>query len=485
MENWLKKQAQLNPKKTALILEHSDFTFKELDDSVQLYASKLSTYGVKQHDRIAIFITNSFNGYIAILALQQIGAEIVFLNTRLSKDELVFQLRDSNAKFCLKDDNADLSEIEQIDYPQVRISKTLSLVNDKSYQPVEEFNNDDVTSIMYTSGTSGRPKGVLQTFGNHFYSAIGTSLNLGINYRDSWVLAVPLFHISGLSIAMRSLIYGIGVYLIPKFDETYINKILINERASIISLVPTMLKRLLNNLAPKQKYNSNFRCVLLGGGPIDNWTLLRCNMLAIPVIQSYGMTETASNVVALNNRDAQRKVGSSGQALFPVQLRITQKNDEGIGEIEVKAPNVAKSYLNMPELFRQRMTKDNYFRTGDIGFIDDEGFLFVKGRKDDMIISGGENIYPEEVENIYSKIKGILGMLIIGKRNETWGQVPIAYVILDKKAYLTGQDLIDYGRDHMAHYKVPKEFRQVDHFPQTSSGKVLRRKIYDLPYKLI
>ncbi|MFC6322593.1 o-succinylbenzoate--CoA ligase [Companilactobacillus baiquanensis] len=484
MENWLKKQAQLNPNKTALILEHSDFTFKELDESVQLYASKLSTRA-KKHDRIAVFITNSFNGYIAVLALQQLGAEIVFLNTRLSKDELAFQLRDSNSKFCLIDDGTDISEIAQVNFPQVHISDTLSLVPDKSYQPVEEFNNDDITSIMYTSGTSGRPKGVLQTFGNHFYSAIATSLNLGINYRDSWVLSVPLFHISGFSIMMRSLIYGIGIYLIPKFDETYINKILINERASIISLVPTMLKRLLNNLAPKQKYNSNFRCVLLGGGPIDNWTLLRCNMLAIPVIQSYGMTETASNVVALNNRDAERKVGSSGQALFPVQLRIAQKNDEGIGEIEVKSPTLAKSYLNMPELFKQRLTKDRFFKTGDIGYLDDEGFLFVKGRKDDMIISGGENIYPEEIENIYSKIEGILGILIIGKRNENWGQIPIAYVILNKNAYLTGKDLIDYGRDHMAHYKVPKEFRQVDHFPQTSSGKLLRRKISGIPYNLL
>jgi Acyl-CoA synthetases (AMP-forming)/AMP-acid ligases II len=178
------------------------------------------------------------------------------------------------------------------------------------------------------------------------------------------------------------------------------------------------------------------------------------------------MTETASNVVALNNRDAQRKVGSSGQAAFPVQLRITHPDKSGVGDIEIKAPNVAKGYLNKPEKFAQKITKDGYFITGDIGYLDEESFLYVKGRKDDMIISGGENIYPEEIENIYNKISGIKDIIIIGANDETWGQVPVAYVVLEKNVKLSGQELITFGRKRLAHYKVPRQFRQIKQFPQ-------------------
>lgn len=483
MENWLTKRAALSPNKVALIYQYTDFTFAELNSTVQLYASKLFNFGIKKNDRIAVFSGNSFNGYVATLALQQVGAQIVFLNTRLSAAELSFQIKDSEAKLVLADDSIKLDQLRKIDEPVTVMSKILSMERSPAYSPVAEFNNDEVTSIMYTSGTSGRPKGVLQTFGNHFYSAIGMSLNLGINDHDSWVMTVPIYHISGFSIMMRSLVYGIPVYLIEKFDVKYINKILINERASIISLVPTMLKRALNDLQVGQTYNDNFRCVFLGGGPIDNWTLLRCQLLEIPVIQSYGMTETASNVVALNFQDAQRKVGSSGQPIFPVQLRITEQDEKGVGNIEIKAPNVAKGYLNRPDLFADKMTDDGFYQTGDLGHLDDENFLYVNGRKDDMIISGGENIYPEEVENIYAKIEGLESIAIIGESNDDWGQVPVAYITTADKTFLNGPDLIEYGRSRLAHYKVPREFRLISQMPLTSSGKILRRKLDQVDYE--
>ncbi|APX71902.1 o-succinylbenzoate--CoA ligase [Companilactobacillus allii] len=482
MENWLTKRAKLNPNKTALIIEHSDFTFSELNSTVQLCASKLHNK-LHKGQRAALFISNSFNGYIAILALQQLEVEIVFLNSRLSKEELDFQIHDSKADLCIIDDSSNHEQIDKVDTDKILLSDILSLKSDINYQPAAEFHNESVTSIMYTSGTTGRPKGVLQTFGNHFYSAIGTSLNLGINDRDSWVLAVPLFHISGFSIMMRSLIYGIPVYLVTSFNENYINKILINERATIISLVPTMLKRLLNKLPSGSSYNDHFKCVMLGGGPIDNWTLLRCNMIKIPVIQSYGMTETASNVVALNFRDADKKVGSSGQPLFPVQVRITNAKREGIGDIEIKAPNVAKGYLNHQDLFDKKMTSDGFYRTGDIGYLDDESYLYIKGRKDDMIISGGENIYPEEVENTYSKVQGLENIFVVGIKNDDWGEVPVAYIMLNENANLTAEDLKGFGRDKLAHYKVPKEFRLVTSVPTTASGKVLRRKLNTVDYE--
>ncbi|WP_125772403.1 o-succinylbenzoate--CoA ligase [Companilactobacillus furfuricola] len=485
MENWLTKRAALSPNKVALIYQYTDFTFAELNDTVQLYASKLYNNGVTKNDRIGIFTANSFNGYVATLALQQIGCQIVFFNTRLSSAELKFQASDSKVKLILVDESLNDDNLQELPLDKLKMSAVLSLEPTEDYQPVAEFDNNDVTSIMYTSGTSGRPKGVLQTFGNHFYSAIGMSLNLGINEKDAWIMTVPMFHISGFSIMMRSLIYGIPVYLVDKFDVTLINKILMDSQASIISLVPTMLKRILNGLKPGQKFNDNFRCIFLGGGPIDNWTLLRCQNFNIPVIQSYGMTETASNIVALNFQDAQRKMGSSGQPLFPVHLRITHQTTDGIGEIEVKAPNVAKGYLNRPELFAKKMTADGFYKTGDLGRLDEENFLFISGRKDDMIISGGENIYPEEVENVYAKIEGLSNIEIIGLPDEDWGQVPVAYITVDKDVFLNSSDLIEYGRSRLAHYKVPREFRLIKEMPVTSSGKILRRKLVDVDYTKI
>jgi len=485
LENWLVKRAKLAPNKIALILEHADFTFGELNSTVQLFAGKLFTSGIRKNDSVALFSDNCFNGYVAILALQQLGARTIFLDTELSQATLKYQLNDCKPKTVLISDSADSSELDQITWNKTLMSDILSLNNSSDYQPISEFDDNQVASIFYTPSADSNDTGVMLTYGNYFYSAVGTALNLGVNKQDTWVLTLPIFNVPGFIIIMRSLIYGIGVYLINGFSIEHINKVLINERATIISLTPSTLRELLNALPKDQRYNDKFRCIFLGTGQIDNWTLLRCNMLEVPVLQSYGMTETTSNISALNFDYAELKSGSCGQPFFTTQIRITNINQDNIGNVEVKSPTVAVGYLNKRTLYNSLFTEDGFFKTGDVGYLDDDNFLYIKGRQADLIYSGNKIIYPEDVENIFRSINGIIDICIVGIAGTNGKQVPVAYLTMKDNAYLTSYDLKEFGQHNLINYQVPTEYRQIDKFPKSTSGKILRNRLLNLDYRII
>lgn len=485
MENWLVKRAKLDPDKIALILEHADFTFGELNSTVQLFASKLFTSGIRKNDPVALFTDNSFNGYVAILALQQLGARTIFLDTELPHDTLEYQVNDSKPKTILISNSVDHQEISQVTWDKTLMSEILSLDSSKTYWPITEFDDNQVASVFYTPSADRVDTGVMLTYGNYFYSAMGTALNIGINKQDIWVLAIPIFNVPGFSIMMRSLIYGISVYLINGFNTDQINKVLINERATIISLTPPLLRELLNALPQGKHYNEHFRCVFSGTGLVDNWTLLRCNMMNVPVLQSYGMTETTSNISALSFNDAEIKAGSCGQPYFTAQVRITEINQDNIGCIEVKSPTVALGYLNKRELYQSRFTEDGFFKTGDVGYLDEDNFLYLKGRQADLIYSGDKIIYPEEIENIYRSFNGIKDICVVGIKNDQGKQVPIAYLTLHRHTFITSANLKEFGQHNLINYQVPTEYRLIDDFPKTTSGKILRNRLSNLEYSVI
>lgn len=474
MQNWLTKQVSLNPQRIALTMGERAWTFTELQTEVITTAGQIAALTGVDNPRVAILAKNTVASYITILAIQQLGLQPVLLNFRLAKDELNRQLQDAGVDHVLVDDEL---QVQLASWGKLVAKATFlsELKKIAGIKPIisQVFEPDSIASIMYTSGTTGNPHGVLQTFNNHFYSAMGSALNLGLQAEDRWLCAVPLFHISGLSIMMRSLVYGMGVDLVAHFDDEAITERLVEQPIAIMSVVPTMLKRLLVQV-PTVGYNSKFRCFLLGGGPIDAATLAACEAKQIPVIQSYGMTETASQIVALNFTDARNKLGSVGKPLLPVQLRLANV-DQGVGQIEIKAPNLAAGYLNQAAEFARKLTVDGWYQTGDLGYLDDDGFLFIKGRQDDMFISGGENIFPDEIEHVYSQFPKLKAIAVVGQADDDWGMIPVAFVISDQQ--LGMQELRDFGREHLAHYKVPVKFIQVDSFPTTASGKVQRHKL--------
>ncbi|RHW52078.1 o-succinylbenzoate--CoA ligase [Bombilactobacillus bombi] len=481
MENWLNKRAQLSPHKIAVVYQNQKFTFAQVLQTVQQVAQRLKGLGLKPKQPVAIFGRNNLETYYNILALQQLSLPIVFLNIRLAAVELQYQVNNSQIQACLVDSTLENSAIAQVNNLRIITQQDLQQAKPTFYE-VHDIESSQIASMMYTSGTTGHPKGVLQTWSNHWHSAMNTMLNFQITENDAWLCTVPLFHISGFSILLRSLIFGITIYLEPKFDVQRCQHLLINEPITIFSVVPTMLKQLLTSYQSTQPYNTQFRIMFLGGGPIDPQTLKLCQQFHIPTVQSYGMTETCSNVVALKPEDAVRKSGSSGQALFTNQIRIADK--QTIGEIQLKSPALAVGYWQQMELYHSKFTKDGWYCTGDVGYLDSQGYLFVKGRLDDMFISGGENIFPNEVENVYHQLSAIADIVVTSLPNDKYGAVPIAYLTSNQHS-LSNATLRAFGQQNLAHYKVPVEFRQIAHFPRTGSGKIQRNKLRFLKFKLL
>ncbi|MFT8424917.1 MAG: o-succinylbenzoate--CoA ligase [Liquorilactobacillus sp.] len=475
MENWLNKQAALVPNKTALVFENRSWSFQQLKDETRMLSGKLQNIIDKSTGRIGFLAANTPSSYLTVLALQELGVQIVLLNFRLSLFELSKQIKIANVDCVLVDDslqtrNKELAELTE--FADVKCWKLSQIKQLAKHEPhvVEEYKDDQVTTIMFTSGTTGNPHGVLQTFKNHFFSAVGSAINLGLQANDMWLCAVPIFHISGFSIMMRSLIYGMPVLLVEHFQEKQVTWLLQEQPVTLMSVVPQMLKRLLESF-PAGGYNQDFRCFLLGGAAIDEQTLRQCIALKLPVIQSYGMTETCSQVVALSFSDALNAVGSVGKPLFPVQLRINEKTKE----IEIKAPNVVSGYLGATHIFEEKLTEDGWFKTGDVGHYDEAKFLFVEGRKGEMLISGGENIFPDEIENAYAGFPTITEFAVCGVPDDKWGEVPVGFYVGSQM--ISDNELIAYGSKKLARFKIPKQFVKVERLPRTASGKVKRYEL--------
>lgn len=473
MPNFLKKRAFLTPSRTALVFEDKRYTFQQLYAECVDVAGRMHTYGMRQDQYVALLLSNHSESVVILLSLQLLGIKAVLLNTRLTREELNYQLKDSNSAFLITE-ALFKEKAEQLD---VHIVYKHELFQTSYIEPplVNEVALEEVCSLMYTSGTTGSPKGVMQTYGNHWWSAIGSSLNLGLQDGDGWLCAVPLFHISGYSILMRSMIYGMKMVLHESFDVEKTLQDITSEKVTTMSVVSTMLSRLLDHL--DSQLPSHFRCMLLGGGPASLSLLERCVELQVPVYQTYGMTETASQFVTLSPEYSLNKLGSAGKALFPSQLKIVaadglEQQPLESGEIYVKGPNVTKGYLNK----ESSHLIDGWFATGDIGYVDDEGFLYVQDRRSDLIISGGENIYPAEIEGVLQGHVSIQEAGVIGMEDQEWGQVPVAFVVV-RDPSITEEEIIQYSSTKLAKYKVPKRVSIVDELPRNASNKLLRRSL--------
>lgn len=473
MQNWLLQRAYLTPKRQALQFEGRTYTWYTLVEQAKRRAGQLITAGITPHSRIALLSPNSDELVITIYAGMLLQCELVMCNCRLSATEIQAQLQD-----------AEVTQVIATSEQQHKVASNVILLEEVQQKEVRivdmatEWQEQNTLSIMYTSGTTGSPKGVRQTYGNHLSSALSASLNVGMSPEDVWLCTMPLFHVSGFSILMRAVVYGNEVLLYERFDTAEVVHQIITGKATHMSVVAYTLAQILTQLEQQNlDVPPSFKLMLAGGGAIPERYLLRAQQANIRIAQTYGMTETCSQTATLPPQDALRKLGSTGKPLFFNAMRIEGTTEPFIqGEICVKGPHVTPAYIGK---FATRNTmQDGWLHTGDIGYFDDEGYLYVVDRRADLIISGGENIYPAEIEQVLLGHAMVLEAGVCGIEDERWGSVPAAFIVVTTS--YRQEEVEAYCKTHLASYKCPKHWFVVSQLPRNASNKIMRHQLREL-----
>ncbi len=487
------RSAEQRPNKTAIVFQSREITFAELRKYAEKTAQKLAAAGAGQNIHVAVLAQNSASYAIITHALSLLRSVLTPLNTRLSREECLWQLRDCEATILICDEIfAETGKFLAEQLPDVRIlymsgaqaeADLFAELPEAAVELFTEYDSEAIQAIMYTSGSSGKPKGALITYGMHWWNAAASALNIGVYPDDAWLANLPFFHIGGLSILMRSVIYGMRVIIHEKFDPDAANNAVAEDRATIISVVAITLRKMLNALPENSNFPPWLRVVLVGGGPVPETLLQECLRRGAPVCQTYGLTESCSQAVTLAPQDALRKIGSAGRPLPAVQLKILQNGKETApgkaGEIFLKGPTITKGYYHLEDL-NASVFQNGWFGTGDIGSRDDEGYIYIHDRRADLIISGGENIYPAEIEAALLSHPDVADAGVCGIDDEEWGKVPAAFIKLREGAILTATELQDYAAQRLAKFKCPRKIIFTDEVPRNAAGKLLRRRLTEL-----
>ncbi len=472
--DWLRKRASLTPSATGVVCAGAEVTWAALDTQADAAAAALAGRGVRAGDRVAVLLANGLPFAALAHAVPRAGAILVPLNTRLSNEELAWQAGDAGACLVVHDDStAPLAAAAAASHGVPLAHADDLCAGGEAYAADADDSLDRVHTIIYTSGTTGRPKGAMLTFGNHLWSALGSALNLGLHADDRLLASLPMFHVGGLAVLLRTAIYGNPAIVQESFDTERMNAA-IDDGATIVSVVAAMLARMLEARG-ELPYPPTLRAVLLGGGPAPRHLLEACAARSMPVVQTYGLTEAASQVATLAPPNALRKLGSAGRPLFPTEIRISGDVRPGEpGEILVRGATVSPGYWQRPDETREAL-RDGWLHTGDVGYVDNDGYLYVLDRRDDLIVSGGENVYPAEVEAALLAHPAVTEAGVYGIDDARWGRVPAAEVVLSAGAAVTTDDLIAHCRARLAKYKVPARVRFVEALPHTAAGKLQRR----------
>jgi O-succinylbenzoic acid--CoA ligase len=438
LDDWLAQRSQSCPDRTALVADGTEVTYSELEAEATWVARRLAAHGVRRGSIVAMTMHPRREQVVMVHALMKAGAVLLPLSPRLSTEERAAVIATEEPAVDL-DDAGELTQTEA-DLPLLG-----------------EHDMDDLACRVMTSGSTGTPDPVGLTYGNFLWSAVGSAFNIGVEPEDSWLCCLPLSHISGLGIVMRSVIYGTTAVIHDGFDVDRVAAALEHDEITVVSLVTTMLTRLLETGADL----SGPRAILVGGGPVPEDPLEEALGRGATVVQTYGLTETCSQVTTLAPADAKRKLGSAGRPLLTTHLRIQE------GEILVQGPTVAPG----------RADADGWLHTGDLGRIDEEGFLYVDDRIDDMIVTGGENVIPAEVEKVLLRHPEVADAAVVGREDPEWQQAVTAIVVLTDGSEASPDELRRHCAESLAGFKVPKRVELAAALPRTPSGKLMRRAL--------
>lgn len=462
------------PNEIAIKTTSSSLTYDELNIHVLKSVFYLEQIGVMENDYIGITGDNSNQFVIVIFALWQIGAVPVLINTRLLNNEVEELLEIANCKFILISNNLPDSfysgKANKILYPFE--------ANETTRQNLTTVNLNQSAVIVFTSGSTGKPKGVELSFNNLIESAQTGNQYFNHKPNDSWLASLPFYHIGGFSIIIRSVLFGLTLIIPDNLDINNLADTLMSFDPSHTSFVSTQLKRLIEL---GRNPNKSLRNVLLGGGSIDQDLVNRAITSGWKVSLSFGATETSSFVSILKPEQFELKKGSSGKALYPNKIVIVNDNKDilptGIeGEIAIQSNSVAKGYLNNFNETKKNFL-NGYYYTGDFGYLDKDDFLYVYARRNDLIISGGENINPLEIENELIKHPLILEAAVFGLMDREWGQIITAALVSKNNIVLSLEDIKLFLNNKLASFKHPKKIFFVSELPKTELGKIRKEQL--------
>jgi len=493
---WITKRAIIHPDKPFLTGKNKTLSNRQFNDQVNKTAHALSDLGIAKGDRVALLMSNCSEFLEIFFACAKTGAIMVPLNFRLAVPELVYILKDSepevmiySAEFADKVReirNTSLSVNHYIGHGLDLIkgdSNFVDFVDTASARGVlhtAEVNLPDPLFIMYTSGTTGDPKGAVLTHQNILFGAIHSLLGYGVDRSYKSLVVAPLFHIGALAASVTPIVYAGGSLVISSFyNASDVLKTICREKINYMFAVPVMFQMMAETPEWQEADLSHVHFFISGGAPIPLPVIKKYQQeKSIGFVQGYALTETG-RLTSLDLEDSIIKAGSVGKEVFHVNLRIVDEQGRDLppnepGEIIVQGPNIFAGYWRKVGTIVSAL-KNGWFHTGDMGMRDDDGFVYIVGRKVEMIISSGENIYPAEVERAIQSLPQVKEAAVVGMPDEKRGEVAAAFIIFKKEQHLTENEITAFLAEKIAYYKIPKKFIFVEEFPRNQSGKVLKR----------
>ena len=496
------------PTKTAYHFMGRDTSYAEFDQSISRFASALQELGVEKGDHVAFLLGNSPHFLISLYATMRLGATAIPINPIYTPDEISYIIQNSDAKAVIALDMLlPLVEKAAGAFPSVStyvICETTPDVGEKiaalpdgvrakvkpftqllmsaspDVLPVE-INPEDNAVILYTSGTTGRPKGAMLTHGNLFSNARDTADYLGFTPVDKVLATLPVFHIFALTVVVNApLLKGATVLLVPRFSPQEVFDMARDQQATIFAGVPTMYNFLYQFPEANVEDFSTIRIAISGGSSLPVALLHNFEeKYNVRISEGYGLSE-ASPVTCFNPLDRDRKPGSIGTSIINVENRVVNEFGDDVavgevGELIVRGPNVMKGYYKMQEE-TEATIRNGWLYTGDLARIDEEGYIYIVDRKKDLVIVGGYNVYPREVEEVLFAHPGVVEAAVIGLPDVNFGEAVHAYVVV-KDESVTADDLHVYCAKHLAKYKIPRQFEFLEELPKNTTGKILRRSL--------
>ena len=487
--HWFSARAARTPKRRALTFEGETWSYQEMLHRIDCLASNLRHGGVCHGDRVGFLGLNQPAFFETMFAASRLGAIFVPLNFRLTGPELTFIIGDAGIH-TLVADNAHMGVIDSI-RADIPVHRTLGVDRANGWEPLyagteplaqgEPVDADEVALIMYTSGTTGLPKGAMLTHANLWWNNTNALHQMDVVEDDVTLVVAPLFHIGGLNVTtLVTWQKGGEVVLHRTFDPATCLNDIAKYGVTTMFGVPAMFLFMSQLPGFNDADLTSMRTLVCGGAPVPEPLIKLYNGRGIPINQGYGLTETAPMVSFLGPEHSLEKVGSAGKAPLFSEIRIVDEQNLPIalpqvnGEVCTRGPNVMKGYWQRPDATAAAIDAEGWFHTGDVGYIDEDGFLYIADRVKDMVITGGENVYPAEVESVLHEHPDIADVAVIGLPDERWGEVVVAVIVAQDGSAITLEGVRSFATDRLARYKLPTHVEMVDELPRNPAGKVLK-----------